>query len=41
MINLRSETVTLLTEAVGGTMVEAAVGEDVFGAAPRLDQLEE
>ena len=41
MIDLRSDTVTRPTEAMRRTMLEAPVGDDVFGEDPTVNRLEE
>ena len=41
MIDLRSDTVTRPTEAMRRAMVEAPVGDDVFGEDPTVNRLEE
>ena len=41
MIDLRSDTVTRPTEGMRRAMLEAPVGDDVFGEAPTVNRLEE
>jgi threonine aldolase len=41
MIDLRSDTVTRPTEGMRRAMVEAALGDDVFGEDPTINRLEE
>lgn len=41
MIDLRSDTVTRPTEGMRGAMLEAPVGDDVFGEDPTINRLEE
>lgn len=41
MIDLRSDTVTLPTEAMRKAMAEAEVGDDVFGDDPTVNQLQD
>ena len=41
MIDLRSDTVTLPTEGMRRAMLEATVGDDVFGEDPTVNRLEE
>ena len=41
MIDLRSDTVTRPTEGMRRAMLEAPVGDDVFGEDPTVNRLEE
>lgn len=41
MIDLRSDTITLPTEAMRKAMAEAEVGDDVYGEDPSINRLEE
>src|SRR3954467_5120483 len=41
LVDLRSDTVTKPTPAMRRAMAEAEVGDDVFGAAPTVNALEE